>query len=45
MGVGGRGMWVETMYNQINFMFSKEYHGKVLSMHLTKVRKSEKLKN
>ena len=32
----------ETMYNQIIFMFSKEYHGNILSMHLTKFCKSEK---
>ena len=32
----------ETMYNQITFIFSKEQHGTILSMHLTKFRKSEK---
>ena len=34
----------ETMYNQITFIFSKEQHGTILSMHLTKVRKSKKWK-
>ena len=32
----------ETMYNQITFIFSKEQHGTILSMHFTKFRKSEK---
>ena len=32
----------ETMYNQITFMFSTEYHRNTLYMHLTKFRKSEK---
>ena len=40
--MGGR---AETMHNQITFVFSKEQHEKILSMHLTKLRKSEKLKN
>ena len=35
------GGWV---YNQIMSMFSKKYHGNILSMHLSKFRKSEKLK-
>ena len=34
----------ETMYNQISFIFSREQHGTILSMHLTKFRKSEKWK-
>ena len=33
----------ETMYNQITVIFSKEYHGTILSMYLTKFCKSEKL--
>ena len=32
----------ETMYNQITFIFSKEQHGTILSMHLTKFRKYQK---
>ena len=45
-GGGGRvarvgGVEAETMYNQITFMFSKEYHYNILSMHLIKFRKSE----
>ena len=39
--MGGR---VETMCNQITFISSKESHGNILSMHLTKFRKSEKWK-
>ena len=35
----------KTMYNQITFMFNKEYHENILSMHLTKFHKSEKWKN
>ena len=35
----------ETMYNQITFIFRKEWHGNILSIHLTKFRKSEKWKN
>ena len=34
----------ETMCNQITSIFSKEWHGTTLSMHLTKFRKSEKWK-
>ena len=34
----------ETMYNQISLIFSKEQHGNILSMRLTKFRKSEKWK-
>ena len=33
------------MYNQITFIFRKEWHGNILSIHLTKFRKSEKWKN
>ena len=33
------------MHNQITFMFSKECHGDILYMHLTKFHKSEKWKN
>ena len=36
----GRG--VETMYNQIDLIFSKELRGNILSMHLTKFPESEK---
>ena len=48
-GGGGRvarvgGVEAETMYNQITFMFSKEYHYNILSMHLIKFRKSEQWK-
>ena len=43
-GGGGGGALVETMYNKITFMFIKEYHGNILSMHLIKFRKSEKWK-
>ena len=32
----------ETMHNQITFMFSKECHGNILSMHLAKFHKLEK---
>ena len=32
------------MYNQITFIFSAEKYGNILSMHLTKFRKSEKEK-
>ena len=39
------GEGAKTMYNQIIFIFSKEKHGNILSMHLTKFRKSEKWKN
>ena len=34
----------ETMFNQITFIFSKNQHGTILSVHLTKFHKSEKLK-
>ena len=34
----------ETMCNQITSIFSKEWHGTTLSMHLTKFRKSKKRK-
>ena len=34
----------ETMSNQITFIFSKEWNGTILSMHLTKFHKSEKWK-
>ena len=34
----------ETMYNQITFIFSKEWRGTILSMHLTKSHQSEKWK-
>ena len=37
---GGAG----AMYNHITFIFSKEYHGTILSMHLTVFRQSEKWK-
>ena len=40
--MGGR---AETMRNHITFIFSREQHEKILSMHLAKFRKSEKLKN
>ena len=36
----GRG--AETMYNQIDLIFSKELRGNILSMHLTKFPESEK---
>ena len=39
--MGGR---TETMHNQITFIFSKEWHGSILSMHLTKFCKSKKWK-
>ena len=32
----------ETMFNQITFIFSEEWHGNILSMHLNKFCKSEK---
>ena len=35
----------EAVFNQITFIFSKEWHGNILSMHLNKFRKSEKWKN
>ena len=35
----------ETMFNQITFIFSEEWHGNILSMHLNKFCKSEKWKN
>ena len=41
MVIGGG---AETMYNQIIFIFSKEWHGTILSVHLTKFCKSEKWK-
>ena len=41
---GGGGGGLETMYNQITFMFGKDYHGNILCMHLTKFRKLEKRK-
>ena len=34
----------ETMFKQITFIFSKSQHGTILSVHLTKFHKSEKLK-
>ena len=39
------GGWVETMFNQFTFIFIKEQHGNILSLHLNKFRKSEKWKN
>ena len=37
----------ETMYNHINFVFSKEEHGNIQSMHLTSFvnQKNEKIRN
>ena len=35
----------EIMFNFITFIFSKEKHGNILSMHLNKFRKSETWKN
>ena len=34
----------ETIYNQTTFIFTKEQHGTIPSMHLTKFRKLEKWK-
>ena len=38
----GEGAGAETMHKQITFMFSKEYHVNILSLHLTKFHKSKK---
>ena len=39
---GGRGGGAETMYNKITSMFSKEYCGSIVPMHVAKFRKSGK---